>query len=79
MVMLDVIGLVRVAERHTDSFDFRLAEIFEHERLDAGFSFDPLVEIAAPPVGTDLARPDHENVAAYYFNPFHNSHLADLE
>ena len=79
MVMLDVVGFVRVAERHADSLDFRLAEILEHERLDAGVRFDPFVEIAAPPIGTDLARPKNENIAAYYFNPFHKSHLPDLE
>jgi hypothetical protein len=75
MVMLDVVGLVRVTERHPDSFDFRLAEILEHERLDAGLGFDSLVKIAAPPVGTQLARPNDENVATNHFNPFHKSHL----
>jgi len=79
VVMLDVVGLVRVAQRHPDSLDFRLAEIFEHERLDAGVGFDFLVEVATPPVGTDLARPQDEDISAYYFNPFHKSHLPDLE
>jgi hypothetical protein len=75
MVMLDVVGLVRVAERHPDSLDFRLAEILEHERLDAGVAFDSLVEVATPPVGTELARPNHENIATNHFDPFHKSHL----
>jgi hypothetical protein len=79
MMMLDVVGLVRVAERHPDRFDFRLAEILEHECLDAVLRFDSLVKVAAPPIGTQLARPNHENIAAYYFNPFHKSHLPDLE
>ena len=75
MVMLDVVGLVRVTERHPDCFHFRLAEILEHERFDAGVSFDSLVKIAAPPVWTQLARPNHENIATNHFNPFHKSHL----
>jgi hypothetical protein len=79
MVMLDVVGLVRVAQRHPDSLDFRLAEILEHERLDAGIGFDSLVQIAAPPIGTQLACANHENVAANHFNPFHKSHLPYLE
>jgi hypothetical protein len=79
MVMLDVIGLVRVAERHPDRFDFRLAEILEHERLDARVGLDSLVKVAAPPVGPQLARPNHENIAANHFNPFHKSHLPYLE
>jgi hypothetical protein len=79
MVMLDVIGLVRVAQRHPDSFHFRLAEILEHEGFDAGVALDALVKIAAPPVGTQLPSPDDENVAANNFNPFHKSHLPDLE
>src|SRR5271163_1465793 len=78
MMMLDVVGLVRVAERHADSLDFRLAEIFEHECLDAGFGFDSLVKIATPPVGAQLARPNDENVATNHFNPFHKSHLLNL-
>ena len=41
--------------------------------------FDSLVKVAAPPIGTQLARPDHENIATHYFNPFHRSHLPDLE
>jgi hypothetical protein len=73
MMMLDVIGLVRVAERHPDRFDFRLAEIFEHERFDAGLGFDSLVEVAAPPVGTQLPRPENENIAANYFDAFHKT------
>jgi hypothetical protein len=56
-----------------------LAEILEHKRLDAVLRFDSLVKIAAPPIGTQLARPDHENIATHYFNPFHKSHLPDLE
>ena len=79
MVMLDVVGLVRIAQRHPDSLDFRLAEILEHERLDPSVSFDSLVEVAAPPVGSQLARPQYENIAAYYFDPFHKSHLPDVE
>ena len=75
MVMLDVVGLVRVAERHPNGLDFRLAEILEHEGLDAGVAFDPLVKVAAPPVGTQLARPNHENIATNHFDPFHKSHL----
>jgi len=79
MMMLDVIGLVRVAQRHPDSLDFRSAEILEHERLDAGIRFDTFVKIAAPPVGTQLPGPNDENVAANNFNPFHKSHLPDLK
>jgi len=79
MVMLDVVGLVRITERHPNRFDFRLAEILEYERLDAGVGFDALVKVAAPPVGTDLARPQDENIAANYFDPFHKSHLPELE
>ena len=79
MVMLDVVGFVRVAQRHPDRLDFRLAEILEYERLDASVSFDSLVKIAAPPVGPQLARPNHENVATHHFNPFHKSHLPYLE
>ena len=78
-MVLDVIGLMRVAERHPDGLDFRLAEILEHEGLDAGIGFDSLVEIAAPAIGTQLARPEHKNIAANYFNPFHKSHLPDVE
>jgi hypothetical protein len=79
MVMLDVVGFVRVAQRHPDSLDFRSAEILEHERLDPGVGFDSLVEVTAPPVGTQLARPNDENVAANHFNPFHKSHLPYFE
>ena len=79
MVMLDVVGLVRVAQRHPDSFHFRLAEILEHERFDAVVGLYSLVKIAAPPVGTQLTSPDDENVAANNFDPFHKSHLPDLE
>jgi hypothetical protein len=79
VVMLDVVGLVRVAQRHPDSLDFRSAEILEHERLDAGIGFDTFVKIAAPPVGTQLAGPKDENVATNHFNPFHKSHLPYLE
>ena len=79
MVMLDVVGFVRVAERHPDCLDFRLTEILEHERLDAGVAFDPLIKVATPPVGTQLARPNHENIATNHFNPFHKSHLPYLE
>ena len=79
MMMLDVVRLVRVDKSHADSFDFRPAEILEHEGLDAGLAFDPLVEIAAPPVGTQLPRPDDEDIAAYNFDPFHKSHLPDWE
>jgi hypothetical protein len=79
MVMLNVVGFVRVAQRHPDCLDFRLAEILEHERLDAGVGFDSLVKIAAPPIGTQLARPEDENVATNHFNPFHKSHLPCLE
>ena len=75
MVMLYVVGLVRVAERHPDRLDFRLAEILEHERLDAGVGFDSLIQVATPPVGTQLARPNHENIATNHFDPFHKSHL----
>jgi hypothetical protein len=76
--MLDVVGLVCVAERHPDSLDFRSAEILEHERLDASVSFDSLVKVAAPPVGRQLTRPNHKNIAAHHFNPFHKSHLLGL-
>ena len=75
MVMLDVVGLMRVAERHPDRFHFRLAEILEHERFDAGVSFDSLVQIAAPPVRTQLASPNYKDIAANNFHPFHESHL----
>jgi hypothetical protein len=75
MVMLDVVGFVRVAQRHPDSLDFRLAEILEHERLDAGVCFDSLIEVAAPTIGTQLACANDENVATNHFNPFHKSHL----
>jgi hypothetical protein len=78
VMMLDVVGLVRVAERHPDRLDFRLAEILEDERLDAGVGFDTLVKIAAPPVGTQLARSEDENIATNHFNPFHKSHLLGL-
>jgi hypothetical protein len=79
MMMLDVVGLVRVTERHPNRFDFRLAEILEHERFDAGLSFDSLVEVAAPAIGAQLARAQDEDIAAYYFDPFHKSHLPDME
>ena len=79
MMVLDVVGLVRVAQRHPNRFDFRLAEILEHERLDAGVGFNSFIEVAAPPVGSQLARPQYENIAAYYFDPFHKSHLPDVE
>jgi hypothetical protein len=78
VVMLDMVGLVRVTERHADSFDLRLAEILEHERLDASLGFDSLIKIAAPPIGTQLARPNDENVATNHFNPFHKSHLPNI-
>ena len=78
MMMLDVVGLVRVAQRHPDSLDFRLAEILEYERLYSVVAFNPLVKIATPPVGTQLARPENENVATNHFNPFHKSHLLGL-
>src|SRR5260370_22144639 len=79
MMMLDVVGLVRVAQCHPDSLNFRSAEVFEHERLDAGVGFDSLVQIATPPVGTQLTRPNDENVATNHFNPFHKSHLPNSE
>ena len=75
MVMLDVVGFVRVAQRHPDSLDFRLAEILEHERLDAGIRFDSFIKVAAPTIGTQLACANDENVATNHFNPFHKSHL----
>jgi hypothetical protein len=75
MMMLDVVRFVRVAQRHPDSLDFRLAEILEHERLDAGVGFDSLVKIATPAIGTQLACANDENVATNHFNPFHKSHL----
>jgi hypothetical protein len=78
MVMLDVVGLVRVAQRHPDCLDFRSAEILEYERLNAGVGFDSLVKVAAPPVRPQLARPNHENIATHHFNPFHKSHLLGL-
>ena len=77
--MLDVVGLVRVAQRHPDSLDFRLAEILEHEHLDAGVSFDSFIKVAAPTIGTQLACANDENVATNHFNPFHKSHLPYLE
>ena len=79
MVMLDVVGLVRVAQRHPDSLDLRSAEILEYERLNPCVGFDSLVKVATPPVGTQLPRPNHKNVAAHHFNPFHKSHLPYLE
>jgi hypothetical protein len=78
MMMLDVVGLVRVAQSHPDSLDFRSAEILEHKRLNCRVRFDSLVKIAAPPIGTQLARPDYENIATNHFNPFHKSHLLGL-
>jgi hypothetical protein len=77
MVMLNVIGFVRISQRHPNRFHFRAAEIFEQEVLQ--LAFDSLVEIAAPPIGTQLARPQDENVAANNLNPFHKSHLLYLE
>jgi hypothetical protein len=56
-----------------------LAEISEHKRFGAGVSLSPPVKIARPPIGTQLARPENEDIAANDFNPFHKSHLPHLE
>src|ERR1700687_3351148 len=75
MVMLNMIRFVRVAQRHADSFHLGFAEVLEQERFDSVVSFDALVQVATPPVGTQLASPKNKDIAAHNFHPFHESHL----
>src|ERR1700687_1744798 len=75
MEMLNMIRFVRVTQRHPDSFHLRFAEILELKRFDSIVNFDYLVQVATPPVGTQLASPQNKNIAANNFHPFHESHL----
>jgi hypothetical protein len=60
-------------ESHRDRFDLRLAEILEEEFFATAVTVESFVEIAAPALWAELARPQDKNLVTNHFHAFHEA------